>query len=308
MSKNVLSLFDGISGLQIALKRAGIDINRYYASEIDEPAMIITQHHFPNTIQLGDVSKITPNKLPKIWLLSAGSPCQDFSMAGKRKGMRTIDDEEITSLPQYLKLKKKGYQFKGQSHLFWEFIRLYHELNPKYFFLENVRMTDKWKYIISRELGCLPIAINSKTVSAQNRERYYWTNIPNISQPRDKFILISDVIPNAVGGYGKRGVDMGNKKPDGTILWEQKGTVRFDNKTNCITTRKGNTSFVKLLDGSIRHLTVEEAEVLQTLPKNYTKVPGVTESERWRSIGNGWTIDVIVHLLKGIKKDLVKRK
>lgn len=308
MKRNVLSLFDGISGLQLALKRAGIPIDTYYASEVNESAMTITQHNFPNTIQLGDVTKIDGKKLPKIFILSAGSPCQDFSLAGSRKGMVTDDNVEITSLSQYLKLKKKGHKFQGQSHLFWEFIRLYHELKPKYFFLENVRMTDKWKYIISRELGCLPILINSSTVSAQNRERYYWTNLPNISIPEDKSIFISDVIPNAIGGYGVRGTNKGNKKPDGSILWEQTGTVRSDGKANCITTRKGNTAMVKLTDGSTRYLTVEEAEVLQTLPKNYTKAPGVTNAERWHGIGNGWTIDVIVHLFKGLKKDLVKRK
>ena len=202
MKKNVLSLFDGISGCQLALKKAKIEIDQYYASEINESGMTITQHRFPNTIQLGDVSKIKANKLPKIWLLSAGSPCQDFSIAGSRKGMVTIEDEEITSLPQYLKLKKKGHVFRGQSHLFWEFIRLYHELNPKYFFLENVRMTDKWKYIISRELGCLPILINSSDYSIQNRERYYWTNIPLKRKFQKKNISLNNVIPNAVGGYG----------------------------------------------------------------------------------------------------------
>lgn len=308
MKKNVLSLFDGISGLQLALKRAKIDIDQYYASEIDEPAISVTQHRFPNTIQLGDVSKIKQSDLPKIWLLSAGSPCQDFSLAGSRKGMVTEDDEEITSLTQYLKLKNKGHKFRGQSHLFWEFIRLYHELKPKYFFLENVRMSDKWKYIISRELGCFPILINSKSLSAQNRERYYWTNIPNVSQPKNKFILLSDVIPNAVGGYGTRGTNKGNTKPDGSILWEQKGTTRSDFKSNCITTKKCSTSMVKFKDGSIRQLTVEEAEALQTLPKNYTKIKGLTLAERWKAIGNGWTIDVAAHLMKGLKKDLVKRK
>lgn len=307
MKKNVLSLFDGISGLQIALKRLGIQIGQYFASEIDEPAMTITQHQFPNTNQLGDVSKINAKKLPKIFLLSAGSPCQDLSNAGKRKGM-TTEEEEITSLPQYLKLKKKGHKFVGQSYLFWEFIRLYHELKPKYFFLENVRMTDKWKYIISRELGCLPILINSSTVSAQNRERYYWTNIPNISVPKDKSILLEDVIPNAIAGYGIRGIDKGNRRSDGSILWEQNGTTRQDFKANCITTKKSSTAKIKLKDGTIRNLTVEEAEVLQTLPKNYTKVPGVSNSERWHAIGNGWTIDVVSHLLKGLKKDLAKKK
>ena len=306
MKKNVLSLFDGISGAQLALKKLGL-MFKYFASEIDEAAMTITQKRFPNTTQLGDVSKINAKDLPKIYILFAGSPCQDFSNAGKRKGMSTEEDD-ITTLAQYLKLKKKGHKFVGQSYLFWEFIRLYHELKPKYFFLENVRMTDKWKYIISRELGCLPILINSNLVSAQNRERYYWTNIPNISIPKDKSISIGDVIPNAVGGYGVRGIDKGNRKPDGSILWEQNGTTRQDGKANCITTKKGSTAKIMLKDGTTRHLTVSEAEVLQTLPKNYTKVPGVTDSERWHAIGNGWTIDVVSHLLKGLKKNLVKKK
>jgi len=304
---NVLSLFDGISGAQIALKRAKINVDQYFSSEINETAMTVTQFHFPNTIQLGDVSKINAKKLPKIFLLTAGSPCQDLSQAGKRKGMM-INNEEITSLPQYLKLKKKGHNFIGQSYLFWEFIRLYHELKPKYFFLENVRMTDKWKYIISKELDCLPILINSNTVSAQNRERYYWTNIPNVSIPKDKGILLGDVIPNAIAGYGVRGIDKGNKKPDGSILWEQNGTTRSDSKSNCITTIKGNTGLIKLNDGSTRYLTVQEAEVLQTLPKNYTKVPGLSDTQRWHCVGNGWTIDVVSHLLKELKKNLAKKK
>lgn len=303
---NVLSLFDGISGAQLALKKNGFK-PKYFASEIDESAMTVTQYRFPNTIQLGDVSKIKASDLPKISILFAGSPCQDLSNAGKRKGM-TTEEQEITSLPQYLKLKKKGHKFVGQSYLFWEFIRLYHELKPKYFFLENVRMTDKWKYIISRELNCYPILINSSLVSAQNRERYYWTNIPNATIPQNKFVLLEDVIPNAVGGYGVRGIDKGKRKPDGSILWEQNGTARTDFKANCITTKKGNTAKIKFKNGTIRNLTVSEAEVLQTLPKNYTKVPGVTDTERWHAIGNGWTIDVVSHLLKGLKKDLGKKK
>lgn len=303
---NVLSLFDGLSGAQLALNKLGLDF-KYFASEIDETAMTITQHRFPKTKQLGDVSKIKAKDLPKIHILFAGSPCQDLSIAGKRKGMST-EEEDITSLAQYLKLKKKGHKFVGQSYLFWEFIRLYHELKPKYFFLENVRMTDKWKYIISRELGCYPILINSSLVSAQNRERYYWTNIPGATPPKNKFVLLSDVIPGAIGGYGVRGIDKGNRKPDGSILWEQNGTTRTDFKSNCITTKKGNTGKIKFKDGTIRDLTVSEAEVLQTLPKNYTKVPGLTDTERWHAIGNGWTIDVVSHLLKGLKKNLVKKK
>jgi len=301
MKKNVLSLFDGISGCQLALKNSNIKIDNYFASEIDQSGITITQHNFPKTKQLGDVSNITPNQLPQIWLLTAGSPCQDFSIAGSRKGMVTNDNQEITSLKQYLKLKKKGTKFNGQSHLFWEFIRLYHELKPKYFLLENVRMTDKWKNIISNELGYQPILINSSDLTAQNRERYYWTNIPNVSQPINKNVRLSDVIPNAIGGYGIRGVNKGNKKPDGSILWEQNGTMRYDFKSNCITTKKGNTSMIKLNDGSIRQLTIEEAEKLQTLPKNYTKVKGVTLLQRWKGIGNGWTIDVVSHIFKNLK-------
>ena len=157
MKKNVLSLFDGISGCQLALKKAKIEIDQYYASEVNEGSMTITQHRFPNTIQLGDVTKIDAKKLPKIFLLTAGSPCQNFSLAGNRKGMVTVNEEEITSLPQYLKLKEQGHVFEGESYLFWEFIRLLRELKPKYYLLENVRMTDKWKYIISRELNSYPI-------------------------------------------------------------------------------------------------------------------------------------------------------
>ena len=301
MKKNVLSLFDGISGLQLALKKSKIDINQYYASEINQSAINVTQHHFPNTIQLGDVSKINSTNIPKIWLLSAGSPCQDLSIAGKRRGMSTIN-QEIISYSQYLKMKSKGHQFQGQSYLFWEFIRLYNELKPKYFFLENVRMTDKWKNIISRELNCQPILINSSDHSIQNRERYYWTNIPNVSIPKNKSILLSNVIPNAIAGYGIRGTNKGNLNPDGSIKWEQNGTTRQDFKANCITTKKSSTSKVKLNDGSIRSVTVSEAETLQNLPKNYTKVKGVSEVDRWHAIGNGWTINVVSHLLKGLKK------
>lgn len=299
--KNVLSLFDGISGTQIALKRAGIKIDKYIASEINEPSMTITMKNFPNTIQLGDVTKINGSKLPKIWLLVAGSPCQGFSFAGRRKGMVTTENIQITNLKQYLKLKKDGFQFDGQSYLFWEVIRLIKEVKPKYFLIENVRMNHKWMDIISNELGVLPILINSAKVSIQNRERNYWTNIPNVSQPKTKNIILSNIIPNAIGGYGVRGINKGKKDPNGKIIWEQNGTTRTDNKLNCITTKKGNTGMIKLTNNIIRNLTVQEAEFAQTLPKNYTKVDGVTDTQRWHGIGNGFTIDVVSHIFKNLK-------
>lgn len=293
---NVLSLFDGISGTQLALKRANINIDNYYASEIDEHAISITMKNFPNTIQLGDVTKIKGSKLPKIDLIVAGSPCQGFSFAGRRKGMVTTENIEITSIKQYLQLKKEGFQFDGQSYLFWEVIRLIKEIKPKYFLIENVKMNKKWMYIISKELGVLPILINSSCVSIQNRERNYWTNIPNVSHPIIKNIVLSNVIPNAVGGYGIRG-----RKNKITGKYDQMGTIRKDNKVNCITTSKGNTSMISLIDGSIRKLTIEEAEIAQTLPLNYTKVKHLSETNRWHGIGNGFTIDVVSHILKNIK-------
>ena len=297
MKKNVLSLFDGISGLQAALKRAGIKIDKYISSEINKSSIAITMKNFPNTIQVGDVTKLKAKDFKDIYILSAGSPCTNFSLAGKRNGMTTLCGIEITSLKQYLELKKKGYKFEGESYLFWEFIRLVKEIKPKYFFLENVKMNSKWSYIISRELGVLPIKINSSLVSAQNRERWYWTNLPNVSVPMDMGIKVWDVIPDAVSGYGIRGV-----KDKKTNKYIQTGTTRKDLKANCLVTKKGNTTKLRLFDGTIRSITVGEAELLQTLPKNYTKVKGVTETDRFHGIGNGWTIKVITHLLKGLKK------
>jgi len=201
--KNVLSLFDGLSAGQLALNRIGIDFDNYYASEVDKYAISVTRYNFPNTIQLGDVSKIISKDLPKIDLLIGGSPCTDFSFSGKRKGMTTISNLEITNLESYLDLKEKGFEFEGQSYLFWEYIRLLRELKPKYFLLENVVMIQKWKKIITKAIGVEPVLINSALLSAQNRKRLYWTNIQGdtktftgyrISQPKDKGIVLKDIL------------------------------------------------------------------------------------------------------------------
>ena len=191
---NVLSLFDGISCGQIALKRAGIEVENYYASEVDKHAIKVTQHHFPKTTQLGSVIDIKGCDLPKIDLLIGGSPCQNLSFAGNMKGMSTKDNYEITNLDEYLKLKNDGFEFSGQSYLFWEYVRILKEVNPKYFLLENVKMLKKWKNIITEVLGVEPIEINSSLVSAQYRRRLYWTNIPNVTQPKDKKIFLKDII------------------------------------------------------------------------------------------------------------------
>jgi DNA (cytosine-5)-methyltransferase 3A len=137
---NVLSLFDGISCGQIALNRAGISYDNYYASEVDKHVIKATQHNYPNTIQLGSITEVSGSDLPKIDLLIGGSSCQNFSFAGNRVGMSTVDGVKITSLEQYLELKNNGFEFKGESYLFWEYIRLLNEVKPKYFLLENVVM------------------------------------------------------------------------------------------------------------------------------------------------------------------------
>ena len=207
---NVLSLFDGMSGGQQALERAGIKINNYYASEIDKYAIQVTMANYPDTIQLGSVTEVDGYSLPKIDMLIGGSPCQSFSFAGKRKGMSTKCETEILTLDQYLELKNEGFEFEGQSFLFWEYMRLLNEVKPKYFLLENVMMSEKWEKILTQAIGINPIMINSSLVSAQNRKRFYWTNIGaepdgffgdlvcKIEQPKDKKILLKDILESEV--------------------------------------------------------------------------------------------------------------
>jgi DNA-cytosine methyltransferase len=207
---NVLSLFDGMSCGQQALERAGLLVDNYFASEIDKYAIKVTMANYPNTVQLGSVIDVDGYKLPKIDLLIGGSPCQSFSFAGKRKGMSTKDEQEILTLEHYLQLKSEGFEFEGQSYLFWEYMRLLNEVKPKYFLLENVMMGEKWEKILSKAIGVNPIMINSSLVSAQNRQRLYWTNIgmqPGglfgdlesiIEQPKDKGILLKDILETEV--------------------------------------------------------------------------------------------------------------
>ena len=170
---NVLSLFDGMSCGQQALQRAGIKVNNYYACEIDKYAIQVAQKNFPNTMQLGDVQdmKIPNYREGSIDLLVGGSPCQGFSFAGRQLNFTD-----------------------PRSKLFFEFVKVLEKLKPKYFLLENVRMKKESEHIITKYLGVEPIAINSALVSAQNRNRLYWTNIPNVTQPQDKNIVLADIL------------------------------------------------------------------------------------------------------------------
>jgi len=211
---NVLSLFDGMSCGQQALERAGFKVDNYFASEIDKYAMQVTMANYPDTIQLGSVVNVDGHSLPKIDLLIGGSPCQSFSFAGKRKGMSTKDEQEILTLEHYLQLKSEGFEFEGQSYLFWEYMRLLNELrqkNPKVcFLLENVEMGEKWEKVLSKAIGINGIHINSSLVSAQNRKCIYWTNIGMrpaglfgdmqsiIEQPKNKNILLKDILEHEV--------------------------------------------------------------------------------------------------------------
>ena len=173
MKINVLSCFDGISAGQLALQRANINVKNYYASEIDKYAIQITQKNFPDTIQLGDVTDWKKWDLPKINLIMGGSPCQGFSNSGEGKNFED-----------------------PRSKLFFTFLDILEHYTPKYFLLENVKMKKEWVKRITKEIGVEPILINSALVSAQNRQRFYWTNIPNVIQPEDKNIFLKDILLN----------------------------------------------------------------------------------------------------------------
>jgi len=340
---NVLSLFDGMSCARLALNRAGLPITSYFASEVDKYAITVAKANYPDTVHLGDVTKITAGDLPAVDLLIGGSPCQGFSFAG---GQLAFNDP--------------------RSKLFFEFVRVLKECKPKYFLLENVNMKQEFQDVISEQLGCKPVDINSNIVSAQNRRRLYWTNIPVRSLPENKHIYLKDILedgftdrdkahcvdanyfkggnlksyfekhrrqlvfdfndPKQTGlqmvgeadikghGYNRRVYHPDGKAPtlaaasggnlEPKILQiargANKGGVRAeDGKVPSMTSSSWqNNNFVT--DGlKWRKLTPIECERLQTVPDNYTN--HVSNTQRYRMLGNGFTVDVIAFLLRGIK-------
>lgn len=374
---NIFSAFDGMSCGSIALNKAGIKVNKYFASEVDPHAIKIASKNNKDIIHLGDITKLTTDQLlelPTIGVLIGGSPCQGFSVAGKMKGSQTKEGVDVTSLAQYLELKELGFEFDGQSYLFWEYVRVWKVLKPKYFFLENVRVTKKWLPMFNEAMGVEPIIINSGLVSAQNRVRYYWTNIPNIDQPDDLGIMLKDILELEVSGefypgkhlqYGYTGGNQLNPKyksqantmhsgdkmgticagthgyangyvdteilcgasrgryivdgvrQDGKMLTagltKQMLEIRSDGKTNCLTTvgkdnlvTKGfshgdRVELSEVPKNRFRALTPIECERLQTVPDNYTE--GVSKTQRYKMLGNGWTVDVIVYIFSKIPKN-----
>lgn len=303
---NVLSLFDGIGcGIQ-ALKDSNVKFDNYYSSEVNRHAIKISTHNHPEIIPVGDVRNLIGKDFMGVDLIIGGSPCQNFSFCGTRKGMTTKEGIEITTLKQYLQLKKEGFEFEGESYLFWEFVRLVKEIKPKYFLLENVRMDKKWENLISEILGVKPVKINSSRVVPQNRFRNYWTNIPT-TVPEDRSVQLSDFIRQAVTGVAFRGVKDPNKPiKTGKVGYTVRMQMRNDNIANAILTSLGNaesgsgTGHYLTVDNMIKTLNVSDCEILQGLPKGYTDVPGVSKTQRIHALGNGWTVPVIAHIFNGI--------
>lgn len=253
---NVLSLFDGISCGKLALKKAGIKVDSYYAAEIDKFAIQIALKNFPYTIPLGDVKNVKAKDLKHISLLIGGSPCQGFSRAND--GRLNFQDE--------------------RSSLVLEYIRLFEELNPKWFLLENVVMDKFAEDYISKKLGVQPVLINSDRFVQQNRPRLYWTNIPIAELPeRPKW--------NYQYAQFRRYYWRENKNGVCPCLMANMGTG-------------GNNVPYIIENGEKRVLTCEELEELQTLPRGYTE--GISNTQRKKCIGNGWTADVLAHIFKGL--------
>ena len=328
----VLSLFDGIACGRLALKRAGIQVDSYDAFEIDKSAIKVATTNFPDINERGDVRNADFSQFVGYDLLIGGSPCTNFSSSGKRNGMTTKDKFELTTLDDYLKLKEEGCEFDGQSYLFWEYVRALRTVKPKFFLLENVKMKKQWQDIITREIGVEPIEINSKLVSAQNRTRLYWTNIPNVMAPADKDIKLADILenidflhPGAIRGrnvilhkatiIGRRLNPNGHREDNNrSIPIIQCLEVRKTNcdKSNCLTTVEKDNVLTPLPIGRhadcyglisgnrlpFRHYTRTEYERLQTLPDGYTSC--ISESAAKKAIGNGWTVDIIAHIFNNL--------
>ena len=327
MGITVLSLFDGISCGQIALKRIGIPVDAYYASEIDKYAIQITQKNYPNTIQLGDATKLDGEKLPKIDLLIGGPPCQGFSFAGKQLNFSD-----------------------PRSKLFFEYTRIKDEVNPTWFLMENVNMKKEYKDTITSYLKVEPVRLNSHDFSAQDRDRLYWTNIPfdlnyipntatvediledevdpkYVVDPRRSVLVLEDEVKRRkiavigsdaqanriyrihgkavtlCGDAGGLGAKMGIYAlpcltPERTE--KRQNGRRFKPPGSKFYTLTAQDKHGILTNNFIRKLTPMECERLQCVPDGYTD--GVTDNNRYRCLGNGWTVSVIEHLFKGLLK------
>jgi len=300
-------LFDGMSCGRIALERVGVPVREYIASEVDKYAMQISAKNYPEIEHVGDVCAFDPSLYSKPDLLLAGSPCQGFSFAGKQLN---FDDP--------------------RSKLFFEFVRVLRSASPRFFLLENVPMKKESMDVITQELGVAPITINSSLVSAQNRKRLYWTNIPNVYPPEDKGIVLQDIIQDDYqtdrtksfcidANYWKGGNLKSYFEKNRRQLVFEKESARIvqvaqgknaggikakDGKTPSLTTSAWEHNNHLTFDHGLtyRKLTPNEIEALQTVPNNYTE--GVSNTQRYKMLGNGWTVDVIAHIFESLKATL----
>lgn len=305
---NVLSLFDGMSCGREALKKAGITVDKYFSSEIDKHAIKVAVKNYPENINIGDVIKLNlMQKGLKIDLLIGGSPCQSFSFAGNQKGMSTECNIEILSLDHYMELKNNGFKFYGESYLFWEYIRILKLVKPAFFLLENVKMSKKWSDIISHVLQVEYKYIDSKNFTGANRKRLYWTNIPidNITISNrcigdHVFELdnINDILLDITDRYFL--------KKAGTLAFSKSRsqTKTLKELANCLTTGGQNISNSGatniLLNERYYAMRALLCERLQGLPDNYTEHEEVSNTQRHKMIGNGWTVNVISHIFKNL--------
>jgi len=292
---NVISLFDGMSCGRIALEKVGIKVDGYFASEIDKYAIQISEKNYPDVNHIGDITKIKISEShiescstqitgvdfayagSKIDLVIGGSPCQSFSVAGDGSG------------------------FDGSSKLFWEYVRILKEvraINPDVrFLLENVVMKKEWEQIITDALGVEPIMINSKVFTAQSRRRLYWTNIPVANLPEDMGLVLGDILEN----------HLSERTVEDTARNLRHEKKYIDKALTCTATMykgAGNNgmTLIRRRDqpgNKLSVLTVNEVEKLQGVPRDYTE--GVSNTQRYKMLGNGWTVDVIAHIFEGLK-------
>lgn len=280
---NILSLCDGMSCCHIALDRAGIPVDKYFAAEIKDIGIKVTKANYPDTIHIGDVNKITykdgtlytenGNYKVKIDMVAFGSPCQSFSQAMKA-------DMRI------------GLADKVRSGLFLECYRILKEVNPKWFLLENVgSMRKEDQQFLTECMVVEPIRINSSLVCSALRDRLYWTNIPNVTKPEDKGIKLQNILTSGYTDRDKaRALLVSDSRP---LVSKDKMLHRYKKFTTIVWEEKGN-------DDSIRYLNQTELERCQTVPEGYTSC--LTRNEAANVLGDGWTIDVIAHIFSGLTK------
>ncbi|MNQ25276.1 Modification methylase HaeIII [compost metagenome] len=292
---NVLSLFDGLSCGMIALERAEIIVDNYFAAEIDKHAIKVSKHNYPQIKHIGDVCKISYKdgilktevgdfQVGKIDMLIGGSPCQSLSNLGDGSGL------------------------DGKSGLFYQYLRIKKEIESENknlkFLLENVVGKKEGILEISKLMEVEEVLFNSNLVSAQNRARYYWTNIP-FDLPKDRKLIVKDILEEGIPddsiltpGRAKWVVS-----ESGQQCFKKRYAVLDPEKANCLTARSDaswNSNYVTRY-GQITRLTPIEYERLQTVPDGYTSI--ASRSERYKMLGNGWTVDVIAHILKGIYQE-----